>query len=356
MRRQTDAFDAAGRVLLDAAGSAFPAAVAEVGNSGGIHWQIAAGRLHTDPSAPTAALDTIFDLASLSKPVVTTTVAMRLVAAGRLDLEAPLGRLLPEWRGSDRDAVTVRDLLEHASGLTAHLPLYRDAVNRAEYEALICRLPLEYTPRSRSIYSDLGFILLGFIIQDVGGVALDVAFADVRAILDQPELRFRPEPVFRGRIAPTGFDKWRGRVLVGEVHDRNAWALGGVAGHAGLFGTAPALGTFARALLATLRDGRRTTPLLPYALARKMATRTSVPGSSRALGWDMMRPTSSCGTLMHPTAIGHTGYTGTSLWIDAVNDAYVVLLTNRVHPTDENQQIVEVRRRFHDAAMTAVRS
>jgi CubicO group peptidase (beta-lactamase class C family) len=162
---------------------------------------------------------------------------------------------------------------------------------------------------------------------------------------------FNPPRAWRSRCAPTEIDAWRGRMLAGEVHDENCWALGGAAGHAGLFGTAAAVGSFARAVLGTLAgDSILSQP----ATMRTFVQRGDVPGSSRALGWDTMLPTSSCGTRMSPTAIGHTGFTGTSLWIDWERDVYVVLLTNRVHPTRENQAIRDIRPRVHDAIMDAL--
>jgi CubicO group peptidase (beta-lactamase class C family) len=163
---------------------------------------------------------------------------------------------------------------------------------------------------------------------------------------------FRPDRAARARCAPTGVDEWRGRLLAGEVHDQNAWALGGVAGHAGLFGTAAAVGTCARTVLRGLRG--TATPLGPASLLARFARRTGVPGSSRALGWDTMLPTSSCGRRLAATAIGHTGFTGTSLWVDWEADAYFVLLTNRVHPTAANEAILAVRPAFHDAASAAM--
>lgn len=348
---------AARRILDDALeAGAFPAVVAEVGRASGAAWTYAGGRLSREPDAPPAAVDTVFDLASLTKVIATTTVIMQLVDDGRLGLEDPVGRWLPAWRGSDRDRVTIEDLLAHCSGLSAHLPLYRECEGRREFERAICSLPLEYEPRCRAVYSDLGFILLGFIAADAGGEPLDRRVEALRAAIGTNDLAFRPPPAWRVRTAPTGVDRWRGRLLVGEVHDRNAWALGGVAGHAGLFGTAPAVGAFARAMLRTLRGPApgEAPALADPALARRFATRTAIPGSSRALGWDTMLPTSSCGTKLHPRAIGHTGYTGTSIWIDPVADLYVVLLTNRVHPTDENQSILGVRPRFHDAVAEAL--
>ncbi len=339
-------------ILADSVrGGAFPAAVVEVGNSTATLWRQAFGALSPAPDAAAATSGTVFDLASLTKVIATTTLAMRAVDRRLLDLDAPLNRWLADWRGPDRAVVSVGDLLEHASGLTAHLPFFRDCRGRAEFERAISTLPLEYVPRSASVYSDLGFMLLGFILEDVYGSTLDAAFRAVAERHDWGELRFRPPAAWRGRTAPTEIDAWRGRLLIGEVHDENAWALGGVAGHAGLFGTAAAVGCFAR----TIAAGFRNRPsAVGAATFRRFMARSAVPGSSRALGWDTMLPTSSCGTRMSRAAVGHTGFTGTSLWIDPQADLYVVLLTNRVHPTRANEAILRVRPALHDAVLRAL--
>jgi CubicO group peptidase (beta-lactamase class C family) len=353
------AFTEAARVLRDGvAARAFPAATIEVGRHSGPIWLEAFGALSYDADAPPATPDTVFDLASLTKVVATTTLAMRAIDDGRLRLEEPVRGCLLEWEGSDRSTVTIRDLLAHASGLSAYLPFYRDHTGRPEFQPAICALPLEYAPRTQSVYSDLGFILLGFILQDVrspdrGGASnradgLDAQFHRLASFITPDPLRFNPPRAWRDRTAPTEVDSWRGRLLTGEVHDENAWALGGAAGHAGLFGTAHAVGAFARAALRTIAGE----PILakPETM-REVIRRTDVPGSSRALGWDTMLPTSSCGTRMSATAIGHTGFTGTSLWIDWERDLYVVLLTNRVHPTRDNDAIQRIRPLVHDAVM-----
>ncbi len=332
-------------------GGAFPAAVVEVGSSTATLWRQAFGSLSLAPDAPPATVGTVFDLASLTKVVATTTLAMQAVDRRLLDPDAPLTRWLADWRGADRAAVSVTDLLEHASGLTAHLPFFRDCRGRAEYERAISTLPLEYAPRAASVYSDLGFILLGFILEEVYGVTLETAFQAVAEQHDWGELRYRPPAAWRGRTAPTEVDAWRGRLLIGEVHDENAWALGGVAGHAGLFGTVAAVGRFARAIAAGFRDRPSIVGAESF---RRFMTRSDVPGSSRALGWDTMLPTSSCGTRMSKAAVGHTGFTGTSLWIDPQADVYVVLLTNRVHPTRANEAILRVRPALHDAVLRAL--
>ena len=347
------AFDPAARIIDDAVRArAFPCAVVEVGNSAGPVWRHAAGVLSYEDGESAAALDTVFDLASLTKVLATTAVLMRLVDAGRVALGDRVGDRLRDWRGNGRETVTVADLLEHAGGLTAHLPFFRDHRGRGDYERAVCTLPLEYPPRSRSVYSDLGFILLAFIAADAGGAPLDAQFDAIVGELKLGDLRYRPPAAWRARTAPTEVDPWRGRLLRGEVHDENGWALGGAAGHAGLFGTAPAVGRFARAALETLRGRPRLAR--PETFAR-FVRRSRVPGSSRALGWDTMLVTSSCGRSLSPAAVGHTGFTGTSLWIDPAQDLYVVLLTNRVHPTRTNEAILPVRPAVHDAVVRALR-
>lgn len=346
---------------------AFPAATIDVGTRAGSLWIEAFGRLTYDANAPHTTPDTIFDLASLTKVIATTSIAMRHVSAGRLSIDRRVAEILPDWRGVDRDAVTVRHLLDHSSGLPAHARLWERVQGRAAYLDAIASLPLERAPGAASVYSDPGFMLLGFALETIGGAPLDAQFEPIASAGDsgvrpmaqdpgpQPEaagtfLMYRPPPPLVERISPTEDDPWRGRVLRGEVHDENAAALGGVAAHAGLFGTAAAVGAFARLVLTTFHE---ETILGTPALMRTFATPTGVPDSSRALGWDTMRPTSSCGSKFSPRAIGHTGFTGTSLWIDPENDLYVAFLTNRVHPTRARNAMVEIRPKLHDAVAAA---
>jgi CubicO group peptidase (beta-lactamase class C family) len=345
----TVSFPAAREILQRAvAAGAFPAAVVEAGRTRGPVWREAFGTLTYDSGAPKTSEETVFDLASLTKVMSTTTLVMRAVGRHQIALDDRVSARLAGWKGPDRDQVTVRLLLAHAAGLTAYLPFFRDYTGRPEFEHAICSLPLEYEPGTRSIYSDLGFMLLGFLLEDAAGELLGRQFQPIAAAAGG-DLTFNPPD----RTAPTERDPWRGRLLVGEVHDENAWALGGAAGHAGLFGTAGAVGSFARLILRAFAGD--TTLVGPETLA-VFARRTSVPLSSRALGWDTMLPSSSCGTLMSADAIGHTGFTGTSLWIDPRADVYVVLLTNRVHPTRDRQGILAVRPALHDAVMRAMTS
>jgi serine-type D-Ala-D-Ala carboxypeptidase len=345
-------FDAARQLLREAiAQEAFPAAAVEVGHARGAIWREAFGRFTYDVDAPPATQATIFDLASLTKVLATTTIAMRLIDAHVLKLDDPIGRWLAAWRGKDRDAITLRDLLAHCSGLPAHVKLYENNKGRLEFERIICNLPLDYKPRTQSIYSDLGFMLLGFILEDAGGKPLATQFDEIARQLAPEYVSFNPPKTWRGHIAPTEIETWRGRLLVGEVHDANCWALGGAAGHAGLFGSAPAVGIFAQLMLRGLLS-RDTTLATPDTL-RTFVQRTAIDNSTRALGWDTMKPTSSCGTRLSVSAIGHTGFTGTSLWIDWERNLYIVLLTNRVYPASEHNGILQVRPAFHDAVSAA---
>jgi CubicO group peptidase (beta-lactamase class C family) len=341
------------RAILEraVAGRVFPAAVVEVGTATEVLWREPFGTLTYDPDASPTREDAIFDLASLTKVLATTPLVMLQVERGLLGLDDRIEDLIACWRGADREIVTVRDLLAHCGGLGGHRPFFLDLRGREQFEPAICAEPLEYAPRTRSVYSDLGFMLLGFVLEREA--SLPDRFA---ALLNQmgpiQDLQFHPPALWLQRTAPTGNDPWRGRLLVGEVHDDNTWALGGAAGQAGLFGTAGAVGECARHLLQIL-DGR-TGVVRRDTLETFTTRRADIPGSSRALGWDTMLPTSSCGTRISPRAFGHTGFTGTSLWIDPDRRVYVVLLTNRVHPTRDNDGIKHVRPAVHDAIIDAL--
>ena len=329
---------------------AFPAAVVEVGDATRVLWSDAFGQLTFEPNSRPAQLDTVFDLASLTKVLSTTAIVMQDVERGAIALDEPVSHYIPAWTGADRARVTIRDLLAHCGGLPAHLHLYRTMSGREAIEHAICATPLAYEPRTRSVYSDLGFMLLGFLLGD--RVPLPERFAAVRAQMGIVEdLQFHPPALWRTRITPTE-EPFRRRVLIGEVSDENAAAVGGAAGHAGLFGTAAAVGQHARHLLQVLAGSvgavqRRT-------LEEFIAKREDIPDSSRALGWDTMLPTSSCGTHMSARSFGHTGFTGTSLWIDPDRGIYIVLLTNRVHPSHATDAIRHVRPAVHDAVMTGI--
>lgn len=333
---------------------AFPGAVAAFGRRDGPTHVVPAGRLSWAPGSPPAGADTLYDLASLTKVLATTAMAMVLVDEGRLALDAPVGDLVPAFAGPGKDDVTVWHLLTHSSGLPAGAPLYRELRGGDAFVEAIAEMELEYAPGSRSVYSDLGFVLLGAALERAAGEPLE-SFVRRRvfAPLGMDDTTFRPGPELLPRIAPTEEDPWRGRLVRGEVHDENAWAMGGVAPHAGLFGTASDVGRFARlALGGGELDGRR---LVSAETLARFTERAGIPGSDRAVGWDTKSAVgSSAGELFSPRSYGHLGFTGTSLWIDPERGIYAVLLTNRVHPTRDNALIRDVRPAFADAVVRAL--
>ncbi|MDX1996165.1 MAG: DUF1343 domain-containing protein [Thermoanaerobaculia bacterium] len=329
---------------------AFPGGVVAIGRQGKLVHLRAFGRQTYDADAPPVTAETLYDLASLTKVVTTTTVAMTLVDDGRLDLDKAVQDYLPEFVGPGKEVVTVRHLLTHSSGIDWWAPLYQDTRGAAEFVRKIAAMPLVNPPGSTMKYSDLGLILLGEILERVTGRSLD-ALARERVFrpLGFADTGFRPARELRPRIAPT--EVVDGQVIHGEVHDENARALGGVAAHAGLFGTAPELARFAQMLLwRGVYDQRRIVTRETVAL---FTQRAGVPvDSDRALGWDTRSATGfSAGQLFSARSFGHTGFTGTSLWIDPERDLFVLLLTNRVHPTRDNNLIREVRPALADAVV-----
>lgn len=326
---------------------AYPAVVCEVGRAHGPLWREALGHLCHDAQAPPCDESTIFDLASLTKVIATTSLILREVRTGAMAIDAPVRRYLPDWRDAGSDAVTIGHLLDHSSGLPAHRRFWETSADAAALRRAVKAAPIERPVGASSVYSDVGLMLAGFALEAVTGRSLDAQWASLWPT-QSPWLGFNPPPTGWSKIAATEVDPWRGRTLQGEVHDENAAILGGVAGHAGLFGAAEAVGVFAATVLLSFRaESWLATP----ALMRVFASRRQVPGSSRALGWDTMLPTSSCGTRLSATAIGHTGFTGTSLWIDWEQDLYVVLLTNRVHPARTNERFLPMRAQIHDAVV-----
>jgi CubicO group peptidase (beta-lactamase class C family) len=296
--------------------------------------------------------DTLYDLASLTKVVATTTMAMILVDEKRLDLDRPVHAFLPAFQGPEKEGVTVRHLLTHSSGLPATAPLFREVRGKAAYAERIAAMDLGYPPGSKSVYSDLGVILLGEILEKTAGRPLDVFVRErVFLPLGMKHTGFRPPRPLWPRIAPTENDPWRGRMIQGEVHDENAFAMGGVAPHAGLFSTAGDLARFARMLL---KGGGR---IVSRQTLELFTAKAGIPDSDRALGWDTKSAEgSSAGTLFSPDSFGHTGFTGTSIWIDPERQIFVILLTNRVYPTRENNLIREVRPAVADAVVRALYS
>ncbi|MGH9379542.1 MAG: glycoside hydrolase family 3 N-terminal domain-containing protein [Thermoanaerobaculia bacterium] len=330
---------------------AFPGAVLAVGRRGQLVHLQPLGKLSYAADAPAATARTIYDLASLTKVVATTTMAMILVDEGRLDLDKPVRDFLPRFSGEGKEKVTVRHLLTHSSGTDWWAPLYEELEGKAAFLERIQAMPLVYEPGTKSVYSDLGIILLWEILERVAGEELE-SFVRRRVFepLGMHDTMYRPPAELRDRIAPTERDPWRGRLVHGEVHDENAYALGGVAPHAGLFGTAGDLARFAQMIL---NGGVFEHHRIVSRQTVEMFTRPAgAPDSTRALGWDTKSPEgSSAGDLFSPRSFGHTGFTGTSMWIDPDRELFVILLTNRVHPSRENQLIREARPAVADAVV-----
>lgn len=350
-----DSIDA---VILDAiAVGITPGAALAVGRRGGPVRLRGYGSLDWGEGSPAVTDSTVYDLASLTKVVGTTTAVMLLTERGAMDLDGPLSRYLPAWpRGGWRDGVIIRRLLLHRAGLPPFVRFWHPSAGALrEADAVvnaIARLDAAYEPGDRTVYSDLGFILLGAAVEAVTGRSL-AAFLEEEmwAPLGMNETGFLPldRAISLERIAPTEMDTVFRHVHVrGVVHDENAYAMGGVAGHAGLFSTASDLARFAAMLLDGGRLGEARV-LRPGTVTEFTARR---PSAERALGWDLRSPR-GIGEAFSDSAFGHTGFTGTSLWMDPERDVYVVLLTNRVNPTREQGGIGNLRRMVHALAARA---
>ncbi len=342
----------------------FPGAVLAVRVCGDLRCLAVAGLLSLEPPGPPVQAATIYDLASLTKPLATVTSVLLLIQGGQLNLDDPIQQFLGELGGVPIGQATVRDLLTHRSGLPGWRPLYEQldvtaghpgrgdglVERRLDVLRLIRNEPLVYQRGERSLYSDLGFILLGCLVERVSALPLDRWFEQAIARpLNAHPLSFSPATTSGldvSRVAPTEYDEWRQRLLRGDVHDENAAAMGGVAGHAGLFGTAESVLAISGAWL---RAYQGKLSLLDGDLVRQFTTRQrSGDQSSWAMGWDTPSAPSSSGSHFSARSFGHLGYTGTSLWIDPLCELEVVLLSNRVHPSRKNEKIKQFRPAIHD--------
>ncbi len=333
---------------------AFPGASVAVTHEGKLVALKGLGRFTYEPDGPTVKAGTVFDLASVSKVVATTAMAMILYERGQLDLEAPVAGVIPEFASCDprRRAVTVHMLLAHSSGLPAYQRLFEKAATRDSLLHAVCAPPLEAEPGSRAEYSDIGFIVLGETLERIAGESLDsFCRREVFGPLGMTHTTFRPAASWKAHIPPTVDDRvFRHRVVQGEVHDENATVLGGVAGHAGVFAHAADVATFAHVMLSG------GTPILrPETVALFTRREASPSGTSRALGWDTPSLPSQSGRHFSARSFGHLGYTGTSLWIDPERRLSVTLLTNRTWPDRSSQKIKQVRPEFHDTVIEALR-
>ncbi|HMA66214.1 MAG TPA: serine hydrolase domain-containing protein, partial [Desulfosalsimonadaceae bacterium] len=351
----------ADRLMEEAAASGvFPGAALAVFRRRQLLFSAAYGRANVFSNRP-VTLDTVFDLASLTKPLATSLAVMDLAARGQMGLEQSVAEIFPEFRCPGKERVQIRHLLAHISGFPAYRPYYLELARipaAQRREALLQRLleePLVYWPGEQTLYSDLGFMLLCLAVEKSSGLRLDRYVEDniyqpagIRDLffIDQQEARPRKD------FAATEYCSWRSRVLEGEVHDENAFSMGGICGHAGLFGTVRAVS----GLLMHLLDaycGRK--PGTPQALVQRFLRRH--PCSERALGFDMPSMAGSSAGLYfdRDATVGHLGFTGTSFWMALDRAVFIVLLSNRIHPDRDNERIHAFRPRLHDCIMAALR-
>ncbi len=365
---------------------AFPAAEVAITHRGRLIALKALGRFTYEPNSPPATPTTLFDLASLTKAVATTSMAMLLYERGLLDLDAPVSAIVPEFmqdlaRDPRRHDVTLRMLLAHSSGLPAYEKLFLKTRTRAEFLQAAFTTPLAANPATRADYSDIGFIILGVALERLADESLDrFCQREIFAPLAMANTTYNPPIELRAQIPPTadereescgagtparempaaqtlssgsqqpGRSAFRGRRIQGEVQDENASILGGVAAHAGLFSTAADLAKFAHAML---NSGRAILHSETVALFTRREP--APPGTSRALGWDTPSTPSQAGKYFSSNSFGHLGYTGTSLWMDPTRQLSITLLTNRTWPDCSNEAIKQVRPKFHDAVIEALK-
>ncbi len=360
-------------ILTAIAESASPGAALAVGRKGKLVRLRGYGRLDWEENAPPATPSSIWDMASVTKVSATTTAAMILSEAGRLDLDAPVVSYLPWWGAGDqrKERATVRHLLLHRAGLPPFRTFFLEMEGDEAYRRAIGNLPLDYEPGDSTVYSDIGLMTLAFIVEEITGDELD-AFLDARVWgpLGMQDTGFRPDPSLLPRIAPTEVDTtFRFTHVRGVVHDENAYAIGGVAGHAGLFSSARDMAVLAQTLLGdgaipacSGAAGSGTPCSRPRPGPVRIASPTSVElftrrydaTASRALGWDTPQSGSSSGDYLSERAFGHTGFTGTSIWVDPELDLFVILLTSRTNPTRSNSRYVPLRREVHDAVARSI--
>ena len=363
-------------VLQDAiANNVFPGGVLLVRAHGEIQCHEAVGVKGLPPHHQPVTIHTIYDLASLTKPLATTTAVLSLIQAGTLQLDQTVAEWVGELRDSQFGMSTVRQLLNHSAGFPAWKPYYErlaPTASQPEHEterqsrmktflSYVAQEPLAFTPGSTSVYSDLGFIVLGLIVERAARENL-ASYCRHRIFepLHVTTCSYLTSVGDSGnkrmdliRIAPTEVDSWRGRLIHGEVHDENAYALGGIAGHAGLFGTAESVSRVSGEWLGGVQGLSR---IFSSELISEFVRRQSSTGrSSWALGWDTPSAPSSSGQYFSDRSFGHLGYTGTSIWIDPVRDLEVIFLSNRVHPTRQNTKIQHFRPYLHDVISEEVR-
>jgi serine-type D-Ala-D-Ala carboxypeptidase len=340
------------RAVLDRAlaDRAFPGAIAVVGTRSRVITEYAVGHLDWAPS-PVPDDHTLWDLASLSKVVGLTSGMMQLVSEGKVSLDAPVQRYLPNWTGPNKDKVTILHLLTHTSGLPAFKAYDEITHDPDSLAKLMFATPLDSLPGTHMVYSDIGAYMAGRVLEKVTGQTLDAYLHDhVFEPAGMHETMYNPPASLIPRIAPTEVDPRRGGLVRGKVHDERAYYLGGVSAHAGIFSSAHDLTRFAQMYLNDgVIDGTR---VLPHDAIALFTPKRLV--ADRAVGWQKPNGSNSAGHLMSPEAFGHTGFTGTSIWMDPTNDVFIILLSNRVNPTRANTKVNRVRVQLADAVMSTI--
>ena len=334
--------------------NAFPGAVVLVSKEGKIIYEKAFGHLTYDDSSAVVTTNTIYDIASLTKVIATTTAAMICYDRSSFDLDDPVSNYIPDFALNGKENVTIKNLLLHNSGLPSFKPFYKKYSSSNEVINDIYSTSLQYQPGTKTIYSDLGIITLAKVIEKVTGKSLDdFSQEEIFKPLDMNSTMFNPPDSLKYKIAPTEFDDyWRNKLVWGKVHDETAFMLNGVAGHAGLFSTASDI---SHLLLMLLNEGNYNSKRITKGKTIQLFTKRYSQQSTRALGWDTKSNTgSSAGDLFDSTSFGHLGFTGTSVWIDPTRDLFVVFLTNRVYPSRENKKLYKVRPALHNAIIKTI--
>ncbi len=328
---------------------AFPGAVVIVGKDGDIIFEKSFGHLTYEPNSPKVELSTMYDLASLTKVIATTTAAMLCIDKSLFSLDDPVSEFIPEFVSNGKEKVTIKNLLLHNSGLPAWKKYYNKNLSPSGILKDIYECKLQFVPGAKTLYSDLGMIVLGKVIEKATDKNLDeFCKEEIFNPLEMNNTFFNPPDSVKDNIAPTELDNyWRMRLIKGEVHDETSSLLGGVAGHAGLFSTANDIGKFLEMIMS---EGRfREKQIISKETANLFTSKISAK-DERLLGWDLKSESgSSAGEKFSKNSFGHTGFTGTSIWIDPVRNLFVVFLTNRVYPSRENKKIYKVRPLLHDA-------
>jgi CubicO group peptidase (beta-lactamase class C family) len=334
---------------------AFPGAAWGVLLDGQVLAVQSAGRFTYQPDSSAVQPETIFDIASITKVLAATAMAMRLYDQNRLELDVPIAATLPEFvadapKSSPRHAITARMLLAHTSGLPAYARLFEHCRTAPKLLQAALQMPLENPPGRKTVYSDIGFIVLGQLLETIAGEAIGrYCRREIFQPLQMNSTGYLPPAALHSAIPPTAErDTLRSSLVQGEVNDENCWAMGGVSGHAGVFSNVADTLRFANCIL------RQGGPLFSPETVAMFTTRVSDSPQARALGWDVPTPPSSSGKFFSRNSVGHLGYTGTSLWIDLDKSVAVVLLTNRTFPgkeTDGFNRIQQVRPQFHDAVL-----